>query len=174
MAWIVRERPFNLTQEEMLNNANEEIAFLLSLGTGWTPEAICGMLGNQQYESNINPGAWESNLVGNMSGGFGLVQWTPASKYINWATQHGFEHLDPEGQMIWLDEETSRVGQWIATPSYHFSWESFKSSTADPEYLADAFLYNFERPLDPSATVQGRREAARYYYENCNIEGGGT
>lgn len=172
MAWIVRENPFNLTQEEMLNNANEEIAFLLSLGAVWTPEAICGMLGNQQHESNINPGAWESNLVGNLTVGFGLVQWTPASKYINWASQHGYDRLDPVGQMIWIDEETSATGQWIPTASYPLSWEDFKASTESPEYLAEAFLYNFERPLDPLATVQSRREASRYYYDNCTFEGG--
>lgn len=47
------------------------------------------MLGNMETESTINPGIWQSLNSGNASGGFGLTQWTPATKYINWANNNG-------------------------------------------------------------------------------------
>lgn len=56
---------------------------------GWSKTAVAGLLGNMQSESGIIADRWESDIVGNMSGGYGLVQWTPASKYINWANANG-------------------------------------------------------------------------------------
>lgn len=44
-------------------------------GYGWTKEAICGLLGNIQQESQLNPGAWE--VMDRTDRGYGLVQWTP-------------------------------------------------------------------------------------------------
>ena len=112
---------------------------------GWTLNAVCGMLGNMQAESAINPGRWQSDRVGNMSGGYGLVQWTPATKYINWI---GVSN-DPST----MDNNLSRIKweainnkQWRKSKQYPISFKEFKSSTASVEYLAGAFLYNYERP----------------------------
>ena len=80
MAWIVAEsRPLN--SEEMRNNAQEQANYMINFG--FTANAISAILGNEQSESTINPGRWQSDIVGNMSGGFGLVQWTPATNIIN-------------------------------------------------------------------------------------------
>ena len=49
--------------------------------------------------------------------------------------------------------------------SRELSFSEFKVSTQTPEYLAGAWVYNYERPADPSATIAGRREAARYWYQ---------
>ena len=77
-----------LTQSQMDGNAQHIADFLTE--KGWTRNAIAGMLGNMQRESNINPGLWESLNYGNTSGGFGLTQWTPATKYLNWAQERGY------------------------------------------------------------------------------------
>ena len=68
-----------LSQGEMESNAKEIYTYLSD--KGWTLNAISGLLGNMQRESTINPGLWQSLKEGNYSGGYGLVQWTPASKY---------------------------------------------------------------------------------------------
>ena len=41
-----------------------------------------------QSESSINPGRWESDRVGGNpdAHGYGLVQWTPYTKYTNWVS----------------------------------------------------------------------------------------
>lgn len=56
---------------------------------GWTRNAVAGMLGNMQSESSINPGRWQSDRVGGSSEGhgYGLVQWTPYTKYTNWVSR---------------------------------------------------------------------------------------
>lgn len=76
-----------LTLDQMKVNAQYILDYLRN--RGWTKNAVCGMLGNMQTESTINPGIWQSLKKNHHSNGFGLVQWTPASKYINWANAQG-------------------------------------------------------------------------------------
>ena len=56
-----------LTTAQMAGNAQYIADYLIA--RDWTQNAIAGMLGNMQRESNINPGLWESLIYGNMSGG---------------------------------------------------------------------------------------------------------
>lgn len=126
---------------------------------GWSINAICGMLGNMETESTINPGIWESLLHGNMSGGYGLVQWTPASKYIEWAG-NGYENGNKQcDRIIW---EKDNFQQWISTISYPMSFQDFSVSTEPPDYLAMCFLNNYERPLDPNQPNRGT-QAIKWY-----------
>lgn len=141
MAWIKGNR--YLSTAEMQNNALIVRDTLSS--KGWSLQAIAGLLGNMQSESSINPGIWQSLNEGNMSGGFGLVQWTPATNFTEWADANGHAWTDGDAQLVWIDERTTQVGQWIATTDYPLSFDDFKLSTESPEYLASAFLKNFER-----------------------------
>lgn len=50
--------------------------------SGWTLEAVCGMCGGCIMESGMNPWRWQEDHV-NTNAGYGLVQFTPASGYIN-------------------------------------------------------------------------------------------
>lgn len=158
MSWSIGN--FYLTETQMQGNAYEVFSFFSA--RGWSLNAIAGMCGNMQSESNINPGLWQSLLEGNYSGGFGLVQWTPATKYTDWASANGYAIDEPQGQMIWIDEMMSPSGEWIPTSSYPMSFEEFKTSGESPEYLASVFLKNFERAgVEVEDT---RRQNARYWY----------
>ena len=159
MSWISKNN--YLTESEMQNNALLVKAYLVS--KGWSLNAIAGLLGNMQSESNINPGLWQSLDYGNMSGGFGLVQWTPATNFTNWADSNGYEWDDGAAQLKWIDEETVSKGQWIPTTLYPFSFETFKTSSEPPQYLASAFLKNFERA--GIEVEDARRENAIKWYE---------
>lgn len=140
--WIKGNR--YLSESEMKNNA--EIVYTYLLAKGWTKNAICGMLGNMQSESGINPGIWQSLIEGSGGGGgFGLVQWTPWTNFTNWADENGYEWTDGNAQLKWIDEYTTVFGQWIPTDAYPLSFEEFKTSTETVEHLASAFLKNFER-----------------------------
>lgn len=55
--------------------------FLVS--RGWTKQSVAGILGNIQSESGLNPDIWSGD------GGYGLVQWTPGSKLIDWCDSLG-------------------------------------------------------------------------------------
>lgn len=167
MAWISGNR--YLSEAEMKNNADIIKSYLAS--RGWTLNAIAGLLGNMQSESSINPGIWQSLNQGNMSGGFGLVQWTPATNFTGWADSNGYAWTDGNAQLKWIDEVTTSFGQWIATADYPLTFEAFKTSSESPEYLASAFLKNFERAgVEVEAT---RRSQARTWYTYLN-SGGST
>lgn len=153
-----------LTKTQMTSNAQYILNYLSQ--RGWTKNAICGMLGNMQRESTINPGIWQSLNYGNYSGGYGLVQWTPASKYTNWAEAKGYDIGDINGQLEKILEEVETNTQWIATSAYNYSFKEFTTSTDTPENLAHAFLLNYERAGVLALTQ--RQQNARYWYTNLN------
>lgn len=70
-----------LERGQMTDNA-QYIADYLT-GNGWTQNAVAGILGNMEQESTMNPGLWQDLKYENMSGGYGLVQWTPATEYTS-------------------------------------------------------------------------------------------
>ena len=167
MSWIVGNR--YLSKSEMENNAS--IIYNTLKGRGWSTNAIAAILGNMESESTINPGVWENLDSSDISGGFGLVQWTPSTNYTNWANAKGYEITNGAGQLEWIDEQTIPKGQWISTTAYPLSFSEFKTSTQTPEYLASAFLKNFERA---GVEVEAeRRSQARTWYNyitNGNTE----
>lgn len=140
----------SLTQSEMEINAQYIFSFFKN--KGWSNNAIAGILGNMQAESSLNPGRWQSEDIGNTSGGYGLVQWTPASKYLEWVS----------GDASTMDNNLSRIIyeienglQWIPTDEYPLSFASFTTSTETPSYLASAFLKCYERAgVEVEATRQ--------------------
>jgi murein DD-endopeptidase MepM/ murein hydrolase activator NlpD len=157
-----------LTLEEMTVNAQYILDYLGS--RGWTKNAVCGMLGNMQTESTINPAIWQNLDSGNMSMGFGLVQWTPASKYIDWANVNGFPYQEMDSNLKRIEWEVENNQQWISTGDYPLSFQEFKVSTQTPEYLGQAFLRNYERPADQNQPA--RSTQARYWFDL--LTGGGT
>lgn len=167
MSWITGNR--YLTEAEMKNNADIIESYLAS--KGWTQNAIAGLLGNMESESTVNPGIWQSLNEGNMSGGFGLVQWTPATNFTDWADTLGYSWTDGNAQLKWIDEQTTSFGQWIATTDYPLTFEEFKTSSESPEYLASAFLKNFERA--GVEVEEERRSQASVWYSyitgNTNV-----
>lgn len=128
---------------------------------GWSLNAIAAMLGNMESESTINPGIYEGLDASSTSNGFGLVQWTPNTKYKTWADEYGFsDYGDINGQLGRIVYELMNGLQWIETDAYPLSFKSFSKSTESVETLAQAFLYNYERPasLDqPNRSTQARK-----------------
>lgn len=156
-----------LSLEEMTINAQ----YLMDafLNRGWTKNAICGMLGNMQTESTINPGIWQGLHEGNLEGGYGLVQWTPATKYINWAELSGYQKDDINAQIERIQYEVDAKIQWYSTSDYPLTFQEFTQSTQTPYYLGMAFLRNYERPANPDQPKRGQQ--AEYWFNN--LEGGG-
>lgn len=138
---------------------------------GWTKNAIAGILGNMQAESSMNPGRWQSENVGNTSGGYGLVQWTPASKYLDWVSANNL------GDASSMDNNIARIMyelknniQWIATSEYSITFEEFSTSTESAEYLASAFLKCYERA--GVEVEETRRSNAKYWFDFLGSSGG--
>lgn len=156
--WITGNR--YLTVEEMQNNAY--LFYVQMTRYGWTLNAVCGALGNIQSESGVNPGIWQ-NLYEHPDNGYGLVQWTPSTNYTNWADQNGYAWDDGNAQCECIATYTTTLGQWIPTTLYPMSWQEFYTSTESPEYLASAFLRNFERPPDFDTEPVRQQQAQAWY-----------
>lgn len=150
-------------------NAQYIYAFFKALG--WTKNAICAMLGNMQTESTINPGIYE-NLDSSSPGGFGLVQWTPNTKYKTWADEHGFtDYTDINGQLTRIQYELTNGLQWISTDTFPMSFEEFSKSTKPADFLANVFLYNYERPASLDQPTRGTQALYWFNYLNDDTPG---
>lgn len=160
--WFQPSEQRYLTSDEMWNNAACVYNHLRR--EGFSNESIAGILGNMQRESTINPNIWENLTVG--TGGYGLVGWTPASNYRNWATEHGINMEDANangnGQCDFLVESAESLGYWLKNPSkgYTYTWEEFKKLTSATEAAA-AFCWEYERPGVPA--LEDRKRFAEYW-----------
>lgn len=138
-------------------NAQYIMDYLLK--KGWTKNAIAGMLGNMQTESTINPGIWQSLRVNNMSGGFGLVQWTPATKYIDWAKGKGLDYKKMDTNLLRILYEVEKNIQWI---NKSMTFKEFTKSKKSPYDLGMLFLKHYERPAEPNQPKRGAQ--AEYWF----------
>lgn len=162
MAWITTEDTW-LTEAESLQNA-QLIATLCS-GWGWSKNAICGMLGNMRHESSVNPNIWEFGYNHSTTRGYGLVQWTPATKLIDWANANSLDYTNGDTHMARINYEKANGIQWIATSTYNYSFDAFAVSTDTVSNLTWAFARCYERPLE--SALQGSIAARISFAELC-------
>ena len=145
------------------------------LDKGWTRNCICGMLGNMMVESTVNPWLFQHSSLDWSdpaailadTGGMGLTQWTPCSKYYQWAID---SNLDPESGNTMCDRiyyEYQNNLQWSLDNYGHHTWEDFVTSTETPEILARVFLWAYERPADPD--LSQRQANARWCFDNLRV-----
>lgn len=157
-----------LSSSEQQTNALYIYNYLIK--RGWTLNAIAGMLGNMQTESTINPGIWQNLDEGNTSLGYGLVQWTPSTKYTSWCKTRGLEPSHMVSALKRIEWEVANGQQYYKTDAYPLTFSQFKKSTESPSYLAQAFLKNYERPADQ--TQPARSTQAEQWYTYLSEHGG--
>lgn len=154
-----------LTWPQMQTNATYFYNYCASKYPTWTLEAISAILGNVQSEGIMNPSQWEYGYGMSPDWGYGLVQWTPGSKFLNWCTENNLERTAMSSNIDRLEYERSTGIQYYATASYNFSFTSFLTEEHTVDELARAWLYNYERPGDPAATESIRVSQANTWYE---------
>ena len=137
---------------------NADFIYFYLTAQGWSVNAIAGLLGNLEWESSINPGRWQSNNVGNLSGGYGLTQWTPATNYINWATG---DYSTMDNNLDRIIYELNNNLQYYPTVNYPETFSQFTTSTQTPYYLACAFAWNYERSAVVISGTEEEKEALR-------------
>lgn len=124
---------------------------------GWTEQSIAGMLGNMETESGIRP---DIDEIGGGTG-YGLVQWTPKSKLVNWANANGLDYRTLDTQCKRIQWEVENNQQWIAISPYYYSFREFTQKTSISE-CALAFIKCYERPGDPNQPIRVT-QAQRWY-----------
>lgn len=175
--------------EEDSTEARDNVLMMASFlrSKGWTLNAIAGLAGNQNNESAYNPWRWEADITVpsyDYEGwhdptfhGYGLFQFTPASKYIESsiaqaARGYGPKFSDVAGSLKDGEAQLAYIaagqGGYYSTAAYPESLDEFAHSTKTPSYLAKAWLYNYERPGDPGATEAARAAAAERWYAFLN------
>lgn len=144
MAWIYEigvAKYFSASQ--MQNNATEFYIYFINYGA--TLEAICGMLGNIQKESTLNPGIKQGSSI---SLGWGLIQWSPSTVLTNWCKTYGYNWYDGAAQCDRISCEGEGTkgasGYWLPTSEYPYSWSEFLALT-DVAEATKAYLYERER-----------------------------
>jgi surface antigen len=145
-----------LTRSEMEGNAKYIWNYLGS--KGWSLNAVAGMLGNMQYESTINPGRHQVGSGEN--GGFGLVQWTPKKKLVEWLTNNGYPEDDMDGQLeriLWEKENNEQY----AKNKYKYTFDTFSTSLDNPYTLACAFAFDYERSWVTLWGTEAQKEVLR-------------
>lgn len=131
-----------LTQAQMEENAQMFYSYFQGY---MTIEAMAGILGNIQRESQLNPGQQESGYGGSLSYGHGLIQWTPGSIIVNWCTERGLNWYDGDAQCYRIKCEGEAIegagGTWLTTEEYPYTWAEFCKLTdvaeATKSYLAE-------------------------------------
>lgn len=106
--WIGGDR--FLGQADQIHNAKNVVDYLTSLG--WTSEAILGTIVNMANESTVNPQIWQRITDPSEPQGYGIVQWTPASKLIDWCNDRGLDYTDGDSQMLRIHYEAQNGLQW--------------------------------------------------------------
>lgn len=130
---------YSITSPEGTNNIYEVYNYLEPLG--YNKQCVIGMLGNIAAESGLNPWRWQGDSY-NLSNGYGLVQFTPASGYINLTgiPNHapnlstsiqtaGSSPDDGKGQLYVFDNDT--LGKWVNT-----CWRSYWNPATYPDLYA--------------------------------------
>lgn len=155
-----------LTKSQRDDNALYIRNYCAAIYPSWTVNAIAAMCGNFAHEGVMNPSQWEYGRGMSTDYGFGLGQWTPATKILDYLSSLGLPNYSIPGQMDRVNYESINPGtQWISTSTYNLTMIEFLSSVESPAWLASAWLYDWERPKNPSLTEAIRRQDANYYYE---------
>jgi len=142
-----------LSEKQSLENAQKVVDFLYTDKKDWSKESICALIGNMRHESSLNPNMYEYGYDWGADRGFGLVQWTPRSKYWNWGSSKGYSESqlrNGDAQLARIDFEVDNNIQWIPKSS-NFNGLTFKefrtnSRGLSVEDLTESFTWGYERP----------------------------
>lgn len=140
---------------------------------GYSKNCIIGICGNICAESSLNPWLWENNTV-NYNYGYGLLQFTPASEYINdttvpnhapnLSTSQQTQGADPDdalGQLYALI--TDRYGKWVG-----YCWRSYWSSSDYPA-LYDLRRHCLDTYGNGTTVSMSQFKAVNDYADACFI-----
>ena len=145
-------------------------------GKGYTPAAACGILGNMEQESGVNP---KSIQGGGKGPAAGICQWENYNKksarwkgLSDYASSKGKDWTDLQSQLEWLDMELQ--GKDSTTLSLLKKkvggYEQFKALT-DVDKATLVFEESFERAGKPN--MSRRYSAAKSYYSKFASAGAG-
>ena len=175
---------YSLREEEKISNAEYIYEYLKA--RGWTTQAICGLLGNIERESHLNPASYE--IPNNVNRGYGLVQWTSAEDFFeevgvdkkiidDMALENPQSLMDLQLDFIVdtsLPSADNSIKRWYPslvgnrdTP-YIMEFNEYINSTKNPRDLAKVFNSHYERSDDDAVQLKERADNAEKWYHYFN------
>ena len=160
--------------KKAMQDSNAQFIYNYLTAYGFTPQAACGVLGNIMKECTMNPAKWQGvpNSAANLTKGYGLFQWTPATNYLRRAVNLGMinyqtiaamdTYADTAGnekalalsQLEYMLAGCFAKFQWYKPAAadkhapYEFTIQEYMASTLDAGTLAIVFHDHFERSGD--------------------------
>lgn len=143
---------------EQTDNASEIWRTLVNV-YGWTENSASAVIGNFQAESALNPGQFEHGYNYSMSNGFGLGQWTPATKISNYiGSTNKNDMSDGAKQMLYFLSHPGQYSTYFLNPDgssnyysesglpYITNMADFSQSNASISDLTKLWAICWERP----------------------------
>ena len=187
MVWVNEYQTW-LTESQSLQNAQMVVNFLN--GKDWSKESIAALIGNMRHESSVNPNMYEYGYSWGADRGFGLVQWTPRSKFWNWGLGKGYTETQlrsGDSQLARIDYEVDNNIQYIPNghsarygyaTKYNFSFADFRRNTQglNVNQLTEAFMWNYEGPAYSAGlnSLSERQAFANRAFNELDWSGTGT
>lgn len=159
----------HLTEQEGLTNCYYLVAWFTHYGFA-TVNAACAIAGNAYHEIHCNPGGSEHHYEPpDMTLGYGIIQWTPATKIFNYAARVGKPVNDMDTQLEFIVWESQNGHGYWPQPSYPIpeSYQAFLASTLDVDYLSRAFTICAESRTASQASINERAQWSQYIYDWC-------
>lgn len=140
---------------------------------GLSDAAICGILGNFQHESNINPTQWQIGMPETWSmyseTGYGIAQFTPAGKIKEYADTVGKSVSDITVQLDYIWGQVTTNGFFGGGQTF----QEFAVET-DPAQAAIDFLRGYEMHSMTTDALQEREQYADQWWSIYNRGNAGT
>src|SRR5690625_3191302 len=176
MSWLDEYRVW-LTESQSLANAQKVVDHFYG-NSDWSREAICALVGNMRHESSINPDMYEYGYDWSADRGYGLVQWTPRSKYWDWAVANNKPPRAGNSQLDRIDYEVANNIQWIPRSDYgNMTFAQFRTNSGNwtIDYLTEAFTWGYERPNEQAGwdSMPGRKAFAHRANNELDWSGSG-
>lgn len=134
----------------LLNNATVIFDSLVR-DYGWDRDSACAVIGNMARESRLNPAQTQDGYdIGGTRGGFGLVMWTPQTKYRNWCIQNNHSVNSGYWQLWFINNKPTLEEQQQFNENdglYNITWGDFIHNTRgySAEVLTAVWLKCYER-----------------------------
>lgn len=166
-----------LTEAQSLSNTANIFSYFKVAGTDWTDESLAAMCGNIGIESSVNPNMYEYGYAWEDNRGFGLVGWTPRSKYWNWAVNLGYTEAEIRSgdvQLQRIQYEIDNNIQWQMNYDYTQTFAEFRANSGgwSLDELTEMFCWCYENPLY-SAGVSSMPRRKAFAHLVYNTYGGG-
>lgn len=154
------------TEDAMHTHAQEVYDYFTA--KGFSDAAICGILGNLQHESNINPTQWQIGMPEtwsmSSSTGYGIAQFTPAGKIKAYADSVGKDVSDINVQLDYIWSQITTVGGFYGGSKtiVEFAHET------DPQTAAKDFLQGYEMHSASTDALSTREKYALAWWQLYN------